>query len=40
LKQTPSKGQMGRKHVETNDGNKVPGIDLFLDPDVSTTGYS
>jgi hypothetical protein len=31
---------MGRKHVETNDGNKVPGIDPFLDPDVSTTGYS
>ncbi len=23
-----------------NDGNKVPGDNLFLDPDVSTTGYS
>jgi hypothetical protein len=39
LKQTPSKGQMGRKHVQTNDGNKVPGDNLFLDPNVSTTGY-
>lgn len=26
--------------MQTNDGNKVPGDNLFLDPDVSTTGYS
>lgn len=30
----------GQEHVQTNDGNKVPGDNLFLDPDVSTIGYS
>jgi hypothetical protein len=33
LKQTPSIGEMVRNMCKQNDGNKVPGDNLFLDPD-------